>query len=478
MDRNEIDLEELSIKVRSAFGDLAIDKRRLPSSQLTKRNIPGYVAEWVLDKVVPGVGDLTAEEAEKVQRWADRLIPGANEQNVIKNKLANGELVRVLTHLQIEVILNRTRQESHGLLNLIGIKDAHVPTRLAEDYPDLLKQGMWGVTELISTENGPQVVGFKPMQASVNLSMWKQIRADFTLDEWRALLVTSMGYNPNTFTIAQQSLLLVRLLPLVQKSMHIVELAPKGTGKSYIFENISSRVRLLSGGNVSPAVLFVNNQNGVAGLLARYSVVVLDEVQTLRFERPEEIVGGLKGFLANGRLTRGGMHELSSDCGFVMLANIALDDNLMPVNDPITQDLPAFLQETAFLDRIRGILPGWRLQKLSHDSFANSVGLKADFFGDALLAMRDDFSHDQYVAATVQWPDNAYKRNTDSVQMMASGLRKLLFPDGIHNTDEFIEHCLLPSIDLRQRLWDVLYAADAETHKFGPQIVFEPPTCV
>src|SRR5437016_3426072 len=122
-------------------------------------------------------------------------------------------------------------------------------------------------------------------------------------------------------------------------------------------------VRLVSGGNVSPAVLFVNNANGLPGILARYAVVVLDEVQTLKFEKPEEIVGGLKGYLANGRLTRGGLHELASDCGLVMLANITLDERQLPVSDPIIRELPVFLQETAFLDRIRGIIPGWELRK-------------------------------------------------------------------------------------------------------------------
>ena len=242
MDATPFDIDTLTRKVREVFGDLAIDKRRLPDSQLTRRNVPGYVAEWVLDSVVPGEGELTSDEADKVQKWAGRVIPGANDQNLIKNRLATGEMVKILTHLQIEVILNRTRQEPIGNLNLIGIKDAHVPPSLAEQFPALLQQGMWGITELISTKDGPAVVGFKPMQAIVDISLWKEARSRFTLDEWRTLLVTSMGYNPAVFTLSEQSLLLCRLLPLVQKSMHLIELAPKGTGKSYIFENISPRV--------------------------------------------------------------------------------------------------------------------------------------------------------------------------------------------------------------------------------------------
>lgn len=190
-------------------------------------------------------------------------------------------------------------------------------------------------------------------------------------------------------------------------------------------------MRLLSGGNVSPAVLFVNNQSGQWGLLARFAVVVLDEVQTLKFERPEEIVGGLKGFLANGRLTRGGLYETASDCSMVLLANITLDSQQQPMAEPLVKELPAFLQETAFLDRIRAFIPGWKIRKLSGVCFAKSLGLKSDFFGDALVTLREDLDMDQYCTRRIQLiGEKVYKRNEDSVRSIASGLMKILFPVG------------------------------------------------
>lgn len=188
------------------------------------------------------------------------------------------------------------------------------------------------------------IVNFKPMQATVNLDLYKEARCEFSLSEWMDVLLTSMGYNPSVFTEEEKTLLLCRLLPLVEKNMHLIELAPKGTGKSYIYENINPQVRLMSGGNVSPAILFVNNATGQWGLLARYKVVVLDEVQTLKFEKPQEIIGGLKGFLANGRLTRGGLHETASDCGLVLLANILLDSQQRPIATLLVKELPDFLQ--------------------------------------------------------------------------------------------------------------------------------------
>jgi ATP-dependent Lon protease len=454
---------ELNQKVRAVFGSLAIDKRRLPASQLQKRGVPAYVGEWILDAITPGEGELTSENAQKLQQWANKFIPAPGDANLNKNRLLDGETLKVLTPVQVDVELTRKRQERVAKMSLLGIGDAFIGDTLVQRYPDMLNQGMWGVVTLVNTEEGVVVDSFKPMQASINLQLYKEARAEFTLQEWRSLMLISMGYNPIPFTEEEQTLMLCRLLPLVQKNMHLMELAPKGTGKSYIYENISPQVRLVSGGNVSPAVLFVNNASGQWGLLARYAVVVLDEIQTLKFEKPEEIIGGLKGYLANGRLTRGGMHETASDCSLVMLANIMLDSNQQPLVDPLVKELPEFMQETAFLDRIKAFIPGWKIRKLSGECFARSNGLKSDFFGDALVALRNDLEHDQRCARRIQLKgDKKTKRNEDAVQSIASGLMKIMFPHGQITDMQFEHYCVRPAQRLRQLIWEQLQSLDAE----------------
>ncbi len=459
----------LGAKVMAEFGRLAIDKRRLPLSQLTKRGIPAYVAEWVLESVVPGQGLLTQEEASKVQSWAARFIPAPSEQNVTKHRILHGESIKALTPMQVSVDLSRKKAlQEYAILSLLGINEAIISSSVAKENTALLKQGMWGVVEIGQLNDGPAVLSFKPMQATVNLEMFKSSRNQFNLQEWRSLLLTSMGYQPDSFTDWQRTLLLCRLLPLVQKNMHLMELAPKGTGKSYIYENISTRVRLVSGGNVSPAVLFVNNATSQWGLLARFGVVVLDEVQTLKFSQPEEIVGGLKGYLANGKISRGGLSETSSDCGLVLLANITLDERQRPLNEIVVTELPEFLQETAFLDRMRGLIPGWELPKLSGRSLIGAdseeaIGLKSDFFGDALLALREDLSADQFVMKKVRLAgENPYRRNEESVRAIASGLMKLQFPHGEVSDQDFEEYCVKPAVKLRQLVWNQLYLLDGE----------------
>ena len=466
--------DELNQRIKQVFGTLAIDKRRLPQSQLQKRGIPAYVGEWVLDTIVPGEGALSPEDAAKAQKWAARYIPTPDETNVIKHRLLSGEVVKVLTVVQVEIELTRRRQERVAKMSLLGIGDALINNGIVEAYPDLLKQGMWGVVELMNTQEGVALNSFKPMQATVNLSLYKDARRHFSLAEWRGLMLSSMGYNPDYFNEDEQLYLLCRLLPLVQKNMHLMELAPKGTGKSYVYENINPRVRLISGGNVSPAVLFVNNQSGQWGLLARFGVVVLDEVQTLKFEKPEEIVGGLKGFLANGRLTRGGLYETASDCSLVLLANILLDNQQRPVLDPIVQELPSFLQETAFLDRMRGLIPGWKIRKLSGASFARGLGLKSDFFGDALMALRNDLEFDQEAARRIKLTGRrTFKRNEDAVHAISSGLMKILFPHGEVSTAEFDYYCVRTACSLRQFIWDQLQSLDGEYRQYESTIRYE-----
>lgn len=466
--------ESLNQKVSQVFGPLAIDKRRLPSSQLNRRNVPAYVAEWVLENLAPGEGAVTPAELEKIQAWADRFLPLPNESKVIKNRLLNGEVVKVLTPVEVEIVLTKRTKERVAQLKLLGLPEVNINDGIVETYPDLLKQGMWGVVELTDTEEGVALTSFKPMQASVNIKLFKEKRAAFTLDEWRALLLTSMGYNPWAFDELEKTYLMCRLLPLVEKNLHMLELAPKGTGKSYLYENINPRVRLVSGGNISPAVLFVNNASGQWGLLARFAVVVLDEVQTLKFERPQEIVGGLKGFLANGRLTRGGLYETASPCSLVMLANILLDNEQRPINFPLVKELPEFLRETAFLDRLRGILPGWKVHKLGGDSFAQGMGLKSDFFGDALLALREDVTANQYAQARIALKGKKrYKRNEDAVRLLASGLMKLQFPHGQISAEDFEIYCLHPAIEMRQLVWEQLYMLDAEYRQYDEYIECE-----
>lgn len=468
-----VDRTKLREKLWTIFGDLIIDKQRLPASQLTKRGIPAYVAEWVLSSVVPGQGLLTKDEADKVLSWTAERMPSTSDAVVIRHRVMSGEPVKILTPVQVEIVLPKNKPaERRANLPLLGIQQAHIASSLLDNYPDLMRQGMWGIATIEQTDQGPVVAGFKPMQAQVDLGLFKEARAQFTTEEWILVLLDSMGINGDYLEPRQRLLMLARLLPLVQKSMHLIELAPKGTGKSYLFENLSPKVRLISSGSVTPAVLFVNNASGQWGLLARFKVVVLDEAQTLKFQQAAAIVGGLKGYLANGKISHGGKFESGSDCSLVILANIAIDDHSLPVHLSLLHDLPSEFHETALLDRFKGIVPGWSLPKLGSKSFSVDVGLKADFFGDVLCEMREDLSVDQTIGHKVTLAGvNPYQRNVEAVRSIASGFCKLLYPDGKFTDEELSENCVDPAIVLRGLVWKELYGLDAEYRRFDEVLV-------
>lgn len=460
---------EFEKRFREVFGPLAVDKRRLPSSSLTKLGVPAYVAEWILEEIVPGNGTLTENELATLQKFASQMLPRRNEQNVYRNRLLGGGTVSLLAFMNVEVDLTRTKQDRFARIPVLGFNDCWISDAIVENNESLLRQGMWGIIELTRRDDGIEVGGFEPMQANVNIKEFYKKRGEFSDDEWRELMLSSCGYNPGAYGVNQQIYVLSRLLPLVQKNMHLMELAPKGTGKSFIYENISPRVYLTSG-NITPAVLFINNATGQEGLLARYDVVVIDEVQRIKLEYPEEVISNLKIYLANGRIRRGGKADISSDCALVMLANVPLTEDLQPDSDLLVQTLPRFMHETAFLDRFKGIIPGWRIPKFHQDCVASGLGLKADFFSDALTSMRFETHQDEWVRSVIRFPEKTPIRDQEAILNIASGLVKILYPDLHVSTDSFINFCLQPAIEMRQLVRNQLWQLDAEYRQSDKQL--------
>jgi len=461
--------KELDQKIRDTFGNLAIDKRRLPSSGLTKLGVPSYVAEWVLEDIAPGEGALTEEELNALANFTEQMIPRRNEQNIYRHRLYQGEIVSLLAYINVEIDITRTRRDRFAIIPALGFDDCWISDSLVQKNETLLKQGMWGIVELIHSKDGIQVANFEPMQATVDLKQFCEKRNEFTDDEWRELMLLSCGYNPSAYTVTQQIWVLCRLLPMVQKNMHMMELAPKGTGKSFIYENISPRVYLTSG-NISPAVLFINNASGQEGLLARYDAVVLDEVQRIKLGDPEEIISNLKIYLANGRIRRGGKADIPSDCGLVLLANIPLTEDMQPGSELIIQELPKFLQETAFLDRFRGIIPGWQVPKFHQNCIARNIGLKADFFSDTLTAMRYETRYDEWVRSRIKFQEKTTIRDQEAIISIASGLLKILYPNLEVSFNSFDNYCLQPAVEMRQMVRNQLWQLDAEYRQVDKQL--------
>ncbi|TVQ26153.1 MAG: BREX system Lon protease-like protein BrxL [Leptolyngbya sp. DLM2.Bin15] len=467
-------------QVREIFGNLSIDKTRLPSSGLTAAGIPSFVAEWLLDKVTPGSGQLTSAEIEKINAFVTKAFPRKDDANVIRYKLTQGEVCKLIALLKVRVKLEKdqdTVPDPLAHIPILSMDNCSISTDLIERNEMLLRQGIWGKISLALLDGKPEIIDFDPFQCSnVDLQAYADCRAQFSTDQWRDLMFCSMGYNPEhpSYTTEAKTWVLARLLPLVEANYHVMELAPKGTGKSYVYENISSKVSLVSGGKITRAQLFFNGRSREVGILGRHDVVVLDEVQSLTFDNPDEMVGPLKTYLASNRYNCGGFGDISSDCSLTLLANIELDTYLQPRNpDNLIADLPKFFSETALLDRFAGIIPGWEIPKFKREMAASQVGLKMDFFGEALLSLRRDNRYLAYAQQHTQFDHTATVRDQNAILKSASGFLKILYPHLDLTLMDYERDCLKPACRLRQAIRNSEYYLDDEFRQFGRDILVE-----
>jgi ATP-dependent Lon protease len=467
--------------VQDIFGTLSIDKTRLPSSGLTAVGVPSFVAEWLLDKIVPGMGTLASAELEKVNNFVKKAFPRKDDRNEILFNLTQGEVQKLIALMQVRVKLEQGNQmipEPFARIPVLNLTECSVSTSLIERNKMLLRQGVWGKISLSMRPDGTvEVIDFDPFQCSqVDLQAYADCRAKFTTQQWQDLLFCSIGFNPEhaNYNENAKTWILARLLPLVESNFHIMELAPKGTGKSFVFENISSKIALISGGKVTAAQLFINGKTKEVGLLGRHDVVVLDEVQSLTFDNPDEMIGPLKNYLASGRYNRSGFADVSSDCSLVMLANIELDEQLRPRHENnLIADLPKFFSETAFLDRFAGIIPGWEIPKFKRDMAASQVGLKMDFFGEALLSLRQDNRFLSYAQQHTQFDKNTTVRDQNAILKSASGFLKILYPHLDLTIMDYQRDCLEPACKLRQAIRNSLYYLDDEFRQLGRELYVE-----
>lgn len=468
--------------VRSTFGNLAIDKNRLPSSGLTAVGIPSFVGEWLLDKIIPGTGPISKDDHDKLMAFVNRAFPRKDDKQEIFFRLTQGEVCKLIALVQVRVKLDQNNKgevpDPTARVPVLNLEDCEISSDIIHDQLMLLRQGVWGKLSLALRQNGTvQITEFDPFQCtSVDLGEFAACRSRFETDQWRDLLLCSMGFNPGhiAYTLEAKTWTLARLLPLVEANFSIMELAPKGTGKSFVFENISNKVAVISGGKVTAARLFIDGRTKEIGLLGRHDVVVLDEVQSLTFDNPDEIIGPLKTYLANGRYNRSGFQEIASDCSLVMLANIELDERQRPRNQQnILADLPAFLNETAFLDRFAGILPGWLIPKFHKDMVATQPGLKMDFFGEALFSLRRATEFAVYVQEHTRFDDKTTIRDQKAIMKSASGFLKLLYPHLNLTLQDFKRDCLDPAVQLRQQIRNHLYTFDDEFKQYGRYVTVE-----
>jgi ATP-dependent Lon protease len=461
--------QSFELKALEHFAEVIIDKSLIHEAGFGARAIPTYVGEWILSRYLED-GELSAATREKIAKFIAQYLPAKGQKDEIKDILLRQEPVKILDDYSVSVNLKTGQRQLR--IPFLDINDANVNSPIVDQNPLLLTSGVWGVGELfyIPPDGGDRKKGevwlrdFRAFQVgALDLNYYIECRQYFTLAEWRDLLVSSMGFNPLIYTERQKTVLITRMLPIVEPRVNLVELAPKGTGKSFVFDNLSRYARVLSGGKVSPAALFHNLASNSPGLVTRYDTIVFDEVQSVSGDTAGELIAGLKVYLESGRFSRG-KTEASAEAGLVMLGNITMDDCQRPayLEESLFKEIPNFLQETAFIDRIHGIIPGWEMPRVSRDTPSQSLGFKGDFFSEVLHRMRGEVRYSDYVKTNMHLHGCNDLRDRKAIARLATAYLKLLFPDIGPEAEEFRTFCIQPAVELRQRVRDELHKLDAE----------------
>jgi ATP-dependent Lon protease len=351
--------------------------------------------EIVINK---GFIELNENVREKIVKFVNAYVPIKGEKEVIKNELYEQMEVKFLDNLSVYV--NLAKGDRYLFIPFLDENSAHVSPKIVQENEMLLSSGLWGLGTFFYVPPGEESAKgqvwmreFRPFQlARMDIEYFKECRRTFTTEEWINLIVSSMGFNYNIYNERQKILLISRLIPLVEPRYNLVELAPKGTGKSFVYENMSRYVAVRSG-SITPAVLFFNDARKTPGLITRNDCVVIDEAQKVKGDSSGELTALLKSYLEAGSFGRGSAGTISAEAGIVILAtNIELDQHKRPLREDIGlfKVFPNFLQETAFIDRFSGLLPGWELPRITKNTPSKSLGLKGDIFGEIMHSLRSD----------------------------------------------------------------------------------------
>jgi len=452
--------KELEEKLKRHFGEMLVYKSSANSKFFSALSLPSYMRDWLVMRFSNSEGKIDKDE---VAAYVKRTIPKKEQWNeYLVDLLHNNQSVRFLTKIKIDFD-TATRNA------LFSLPDFGVPKKKGEAIVDwsvieanrdylLSPTEVWGIVELVcelddSGKNSTfRLVDFTPFcPYTIDLDCFVESRNNFTIDEWIDVLIRAIDYNPAGYSSTKQKLTMIsRLLPFVEKRLNLIELAPKETGKSYLFAQISKFGWLVSGGSISRAKMFYDISKKTPGLVSRYDYVAFDEVQSIKFTDTLEMQGALKGYLEGGEYRVGDSRGVG-DAGLILLGNI--DSELMNINQNMFVDLPDIFHEAALLDRFHGFIKGWDIPKMKENLKANGWALNTEYFGEIMHMLREELVYRAVVDELLDLPENSATRDTEAIKGICTGFLKLLFPNATDvskiDVGEFVTYCLEPAKSMR-----------------------------
>src|SRR4051794_277435 len=383
----------------------------------------------------------------------------AGDEELFKSRAREKGKVKIIDLLRAR--LDAKADAYKAELPSLQLGDIHISDELVNEHDRMLTGGFYAevtleyIAALARDPSGQpfRVESLRPIQMSTRnaLNTFVDGRARFTLDQWRDLLLRSVGLEPARFGRREQDILIARMVPFVVPNYNAVELGPRGTGKSHLFQQVSPYAHLVSGGKATIANMFVNNANGRRGLVAQYDVVCFDEVSGVSFDSKDG-VNILKGFMESGEFSRG-KESIRADGGIVMVGNFDVDvaDELRRGHlfGPMPKEMR---DDTAFHDRIHAYLPGWDVPKLDPSYFTPHFGFVSDFLAECWSQLRRT-SGLGVTQGRLEWGSQLSGRDRKAATNTVNGLLKLLWPNPAMDVpDESIAWAAELALEMRRRV--------------------------
>jgi ATP-dependent Lon protease len=298
------------------------------------------------------------------------------------------------------------------------------------------------------------IPALRPIQMSKSdvLDVLYRGRAAFTTDQWQDFLIRSIGLEPSALTPRAKLVALLRMVPFVERNFNLVELGPRGTGKSHLFQQISPYSHLISGGKATVAKMFVNNASGQRGLVCQYDVVCFDEISGISFDQKDG-VNIMKGYMASGEFSRG-KDSIRAEGGIVMVGNFDVDVDQQQRVGHLLSPLPSEMRDdTAFHDRLHAFVPGWDFPKLNpNEHLTYHFGLVSDFLSECWTKLRNS-SRLSTLQNRVFFGGALSGRDIEAVNKTIGGLLKLLYPNPQTEVpEEELEQIVRVALEARRRV--------------------------
>lgn len=449
-------------KICEAFPGLVV-RKDLVKEVKGNAIVPTYVLEYLLGQYCATSDETSIQTGiESVKNILREHYVHRNEAGLIRSMIKETGHHKVID--KVSVSLNDRADVYEAAFSNLGINKVLVPSETIKRHPKLLVNGIWCIASLeyMPTEDKNQspwiLESLKPIQLShFDRELFLNARKLFSTEEWINLLVQSIGFDPEQFGRRNKLFQLMRLVPYCERNYNLMELGPKGTGKSHIYSEFSPHGILLSGGEVTVPKLFVNNSNGRLGLVGYWDAVAFDEFAGKQKKPDKKLVDIMKNYMANKSFSRG-VDMLSAEASMIFVGNTRHSVPYMLKNSDLFDELPKEYHDSAFLDRIHFYIPGWEVDIIRAEMFSDGYGFVVDYLAEILRAFRDDDRSADYKKFFTLDPSIS-TRDRDGIKKTMSGLMKLIFPNHDASRDE-IKNLLDFAIEGRKRVKDQMMRFD------------------